>query len=56
MMEFDVSINDDMILENDEKFTLVIDSTRLPENVTVGNPDTAVVIIVNDDGKCVYCV
>ena len=54
-MEFDVPINDDMILENDENFTLVIDMAGLPKDVTVGDHATAVVTIVNDDSKCVYC-
>lgn len=53
MMEFDVPINDDMILEADEKFTLTIDDTKLPDNVTVGDPSTAIVTIINDDGECV---
>ena len=49
-----ISITDDKSLEDNETFNLTIDSPSLPSNVTVGNPDTATVTIINDDGKYSY--
>ena len=40
----------DSILEKNEKFRLTIDPFLLPDNVTVGVPNQAKVIIVDDDG------
>ena len=51
--KFSVSIVNDMMLENDEKFRLVIDNSSLPDGVTIGNHGTTVVTILNDDGKCI---
>ena len=48
---FDVTINDDRVLEADETFNLVIDPTSLPRNVTRGNIDRTTVIIRDNDGK-----
>ena len=48
---FDVPINDDNILEGNEDLMLTIDGTSLSIDVTVGDPDEATVIIVDDDGK-----
>ena len=53
---FDVSINDDNILEGNEDLILTIDETSLPFEVTVGDPDQATVNIVDDDGKHNYVV
>ena len=50
-MEFNVTINDDDITENNETFNLVIDDSTLPDDVTLGDYDTAIVTIINDDGK-----
>ena len=54
---FNVSINDDTILEGDEDFMLTIDPSSLPPTgVTVGSPDQATVTIVDDEGgKMKYC-
>ena len=48
---FDVPIIDDMILENNEDFMLIIDETTLPDNVTRGDPGEATVNIVDNDRK-----
>ena len=48
---FDIPINDDMILEANENFTLTINPSSLPAGGTVGNPDQATVTIVDDDRK-----
>ena len=45
-----ISINDDNILEDNENFTLTINSS-LPTGVMVGNPGQATVTIVDNDGK-----
>ena len=48
---FDIPINNDMILESSEDFTLTINPFSVPTGVTVGNPNQATVTIVDDDGK-----
>ena len=48
---FDVPITDDNILEGNENFTLTIDQSSLPTNVNRGDPDEAIVTIVDDDCK-----
>ena len=48
---FDIPINDDGILEDDENFMITIDPNSLPTGVTRGDPDQATVTIVNDDSK-----
>ena len=40
-----------MILEYNENFNLAINSSSLPANIFVSNPDQATVTIVDDDGK-----
>ena len=47
---FSTSINDDNILEENENFTLTINSS-LPTGVMVGNPGQATVTIVDSDCK-----
>ena len=47
---FNISINDnDDIVEEDQSFTLTINETSLPDNVTHGIFGEATVTIVNDD-------
>ena len=47
-----IQINDDDTFEGDERFTLTIDSTSLPENFVVNEPSTVVIVISDDkDGK-----
>ena len=48
---FDVPIIDDTILEENETFTLEINSSSLPSRITVSNPSQARVVIRNDDCK-----
>ena len=48
---FNIPINDDDIVEGDENFTLTINSSSLPDNVTRGTTGEATVTIVNDDCK-----
>ena len=48
---FNISINDDDIMEGDENFMLTINETSLPTNVTRGIFGEATVTIVNDYGK-----
>ena len=48
---FEIFIIDDKMLESDESFDLNIDINTLPDDVTLGSPDTATVTIINDDSK-----
>ena len=50
---FDIPITDDNILEGNYSFMLTMNSSSLPNNVTRGNPDRAMVTIVDNDGKYV---
>ena len=38
-------------MENNEDFTVTIDQSSLPDEVTSSAPDTARIIIENDDSK-----
>ena len=50
-VEFDATINDDKILEKDENFMLIINSSSLPDRVVVANTNNkATVTIMDDDG------
>ena len=44
---FDVPINGDDILEDDEVFTLTIIANSLPSKVSRGNPGRATITIIN---------
>ena len=48
---FDVSINNDNILEGDETFNLNINTSSLPSGVTVGAPSQTTVTIPANDGE-----
>ena len=48
---FNVSINDDNIVEGNENFTISIDPFSPSNGVTVGDPGETTVIIVDDDCK-----
>jgi len=48
---FDIPINDDNILEDDEDFTIGIIRNMLPDRVTRGSTGQAKVIIVDSDGE-----
>ena len=45
---FNVSINEDNVLEGNETFNLNIDSSSLPSKVTIANGQTTVTIVDND--------
>ena len=51
---FDIPINNDGIYESNENFTLTINPSSLPTDVTVGDPGEATVTIVDDDRKLIY--
>ena len=48
---FDIGINNDNILEDDENFDLTIVRKTLPDGVSRGNPNSATVTIVDNDRK-----
>ena len=48
---FNVDISDDRILESNERFQLSINSSSLPNRVTVDNPSQVNVTIVNNHRK-----
>ena len=48
---FDIPINDDIIYDGNEDFTLDIDPSSLPTGGTVGNPGQSTLTIVDDDCK-----
>ena len=50
-VSFDVLINNDNILEDNEIFTLTIMQNALPNRVTRGSTSQATVTIVNNDGE-----
>ena len=53
---FDIPITDDNVLEGNERFNLIINSSSLPNRVTVTTPDHANVTIVDNDGKYVLVI
>ena len=59
-VSLDVTIMDDNILESNETFQLSINSSSLPNRVTVDNPSVVTVTIVDNDCKIIkicltYC-
>ena len=48
---FEISIINDTMVENDKSFDLNINTNTLPDDITLGSPDTATVMITNDDSK-----
>ena len=51
MVPFDITINDDDVLEGNETFMLTIDPSSLPTGVTQSDPGQATVTIVDNDCK-----
>ena len=51
IVQFNVSINDDDIFEDDETLNLSINSSTLPNKVIVGSSGQTTVTIVDNDGK-----
>ena len=50
-ISFDTVITNDVILENDEQFNLIINSSSLPTGVSGSHPSLVTVTIVDDDGN-----
>lgn len=50
MVSFDIPIVNNMILEGNEDFEIIIVPGSLPDDVTRGNPGKASVTIKDDDG------
>ena len=50
----DISINDDVIVEGIENFTLIIDPSSLPSNITIGRYNQPTVTILDND--CKFCI
>ena len=48
---FNISINDDNIMEANELFNLNINTQSLPSSVTVGDPGQTTVTILSNDRK-----
>ena len=46
-----IPINDDKTFEGNENFTLTIDSSSLPSDVTVINPSQITVTVIEDEGN-----
>ena len=56
-VSFTVNIIDDNILESNETFQLSINSSALPNRVTINNPSKVNVTIVDDDRKLlILCI
>ena len=49
--QFSIEIINDNILESFEIFNLTINPLSLPTNVSVGNPNQTMVLIIDNDGK-----
>ena len=53
-VSFNAPITNDIILEGDESFNLIIDSFSLSTGVSVSNPAQTTITIVDDDGNVMY--
>ena len=51
-----ISIIDDLVLEGNEEFYLIIDQSSSFSGVIIGNPNKVVVKIIDDDCKCITCI
>jgi len=49
---FNIVLNNDNILEETETFNVIINSSSLPSNVTIGELGDAAVSIWDNDGEC----
>ena len=45
-----VTITDNTMLESNKTFILIINSSSLPDNINVGDPENITVTIMDDDG------
>ena len=50
-MLFDVLINNDNIMEEDEEFILIINIDSLPSGIVIGSDNTTIIIIRRNDGN-----
>ena len=50
---FKISLTDDNIFEDDKNFTLSIEQSSLPSNISIGDPSRATVTIKDDDCKLI---
>ena len=50
-ISFNVTINDDDIMEEDEDFFLIIDIESLPDGITIGRHVRTIVTIKKNDSK-----
>ena len=50
-VSYDILINNDNLLEDDENFYLFINPSLLPSGVAVSYDNQVMVTIINDDGK-----
>ena len=48
---FNITVNDNDILEETETFNVMINSSSLPNNVTIGELGEAVITILDNDGE-----
>ena len=55
-VSLDVTIMDDNILESNERLQLSINSSSLPNRVTVDNPSVVTVTIVDTTGELIVIV
>ena len=53
---FNITINNDIVLEDDETLYLIITEISLPENITLGKIYITEVTILNDGGSSKYAV
>ena len=51
--EISIQINNDSIFEANENFTISIDLSLLPRNVTIERPSEAIVTIIDDDHELI---
>ena len=49
--QFDITINDDKVLDIDKNFILTINTSSLSRSIMVADPNQATVVIEDDDGK-----
>ena len=55
-VSFNVTINNDTVLEYNETFSLIITEELLPDNVILGEINTTEVTIVNDGASGEYAL
>ena len=47
---FDVTIMDDVTVESDKNFVLIISSTSLPDKISIKSPNSTIITISDNDG------